>query len=108
MDQSFFKPKQEKSDHAVVYIRVSSEEQVENYSLATQEDICAKEAARKKLVIDKIFREEGRSAKTIQGRPALIQMLEYCRNCWAQAKACLSPSVKDEDAQPPKDSPPGG
>ncbi len=29
---------------AVVYIRVSSEEQVENYSLGTQEEICRREA----------------------------------------------------------------
>src|SRR5258707_52373 len=26
-----------------------------------------------------VFREEGRSAKTIKDRPALIQLLEYCR-----------------------------
>ena len=79
MDQSIFGKNQKKTDRAVVYIRVSSEEQVENYSLSTQEDICKKEAARRKLTIDQIFREEGRSAKTIKGRPALIQMLEYCR-----------------------------
>ena len=79
MDQTSFGSKQKKTDRAVVYIRVSSEEQVENYSLGTQEEICKKEAAKRKLTIDQIFREEGRSAKTISGRPALIQMLEYCR-----------------------------
>ena len=45
---------------------------------------------------------------TVTSKDRKNAMLEYCRNCWAQAKACLSPSVKDEDAQPPKDSPPGG
>jgi DNA invertase Pin-like site-specific DNA recombinase len=79
MDQPIFGPKQQKPDRAVIYIRVSSEEQVENYSLGTQEDICIKEAARRKLTVDQTFREEGRSAKTIKGRPALIQLLEYCR-----------------------------
>lgn len=79
MDSSIFNNKQKKENQAVVYIRVSSEEQVENYSLSTQEDICIKEAVRRKLDIVQIFREEGRSAKTIKGRPALIQMLEYCR-----------------------------
>jgi site-specific DNA recombinase len=79
MDDSIFGLSEQKADRAVVYIRVSSEEQVENYSLSTQEDICTKEAARRKLVVQEIFREEGRSAKTIQGRPALMQMLEYCR-----------------------------
>lgn len=79
MDQPIFGIAQKKSEQAVMYIRVSSEEQVENYSLSTQEDICRKEAEKRKLKIEKIFREEGRSAKTIQGRPALLEMLEYCR-----------------------------
>ncbi len=69
----------QQSEKAVVYIRVSTEEQVENYSLGTQEEICRKEAEKRKLEVVKVFREEGRSAKTISGRPALIEMLEYCR-----------------------------
>jgi site-specific DNA recombinase len=64
---------------AVLYLRVSTEEQVENYSLDTQADICKKEAERRGLEVTQIFREEGRSAKTIVGRPTLIDMLEYCR-----------------------------
>ncbi|HSX15907.1 MAG TPA: recombinase family protein [Candidatus Saccharimonadales bacterium] len=64
---------------AVVYLRVSTEEQVDNYSLETQADICRKEAERRKLTIEEVFREEGRSAKTIKDRPTLISMLEYCR-----------------------------
>lgn len=63
----------------VVYLRVSTEEQVDNYSLDTQQDICLKEAQRRGVEIVKIFREEGRSAKTIIGRPVLIELLEYCR-----------------------------
>jgi site-specific DNA recombinase len=64
---------------AVVYLRVSTEEQVDNYSLETQEDICNKEAQKRKLIIRHTFREEGKSAKTITGRPVLIEMLEFCR-----------------------------
>ena len=64
---------------AVIYLRVSTEEQVDNYSLETQENICKKEAERMKIEITRVFREEGRSAKTITGRPALVEMLEYCR-----------------------------
>lgn len=64
---------------AIVYLRVSTEEQVENYSLETQENICIKEAERRGLEVVKIFREEGRSAKNITGRPALIELLEFCR-----------------------------
>ena len=79
MDPTIFGKVQKEKSCAVIYIRVSSEEQVENYSLSTQEDICIKEATRRKLEVIQTFREEGKSAKTIQGRPALIQMLEYCR-----------------------------
>lgn len=64
---------------AVIYIRVSSEEQVENFSLSTQEELCRRDAKYKGYEIAEIFREEGRSAKTILGRPELIRMLEYCR-----------------------------
>ena len=70
---------QEKSCNAIIYLRVSSEEQVDNFSLDTQEEICRKEASKRGLKITQLFREEGRSAKNIQGRPQLINMLEYCR-----------------------------
>ena len=64
---------------AVIYLRVSTEEQVDNYSLNTQADICSKEAERRGLVVAEIFREEGRSAKTIKERPKLLELLDYCR-----------------------------
>lgn len=62
-----------------LYLRVSSEEQLSNFSIATQEDICRREAERKGLIVDRIFVEEGKSAKNISGRPQLIELLEYCR-----------------------------
>lgn len=64
---------------AIVYLRVSTEEQVENFSLETQERICAQEAERKGFEIIQVFKEEGRSAKNITGRPVLIQLMEFCR-----------------------------
>ncbi len=64
---------------AIIYLRVSTEEQVDNFSLDTQEDICRKEAEKRGYEIIEVFREEGRSAKTILGRPVLISLLEYCR-----------------------------
>jgi DNA invertase Pin-like site-specific DNA recombinase len=79
MEKAKSKMTQQESKNAIVYLRVSTEEQVDNYSLSTQEDICIKEAQRKGLTIVKTFREEGRSAKTIDGRPQLIEMLEFCR-----------------------------
>ncbi len=64
---------------AVIYLRVSTEEQVDNFSLETQEGICRKEAEKRGYEVIEVFREEGRSAKTIIGRPVLIGLLEYCR-----------------------------
>ena len=64
---------------AVIYLRVSTEEQVDNFSLGTQEEICRKDATRKGYEIVKVFREEGKSAKTIIGRPTLLEMFEFCR-----------------------------
>lgn len=64
---------------AVIYLRVSTEEQVDNFSLDTQEKICRADAEKKGYEIIEVFREEGRSAKTITGRPILISLLEYAR-----------------------------
>ncbi len=64
---------------AIIYLRVSTEEQVDNFSLDTQEELCRKEAIRKGLKVIKIFREEGKSAKTIAGRPELVELLHYCK-----------------------------
>ena len=70
---------QQARKEAVIYLRVSTEEQVDNYSLSTQEDICRKEAAKRGLVVLEPFREEGRSAKTIRERAQLMALLDYCR-----------------------------
>lgn len=70
---------QAEAKNAVLYLRVSTEEQVDNYSLGTQEEICTNEAKRKGYEILRIYREEGKSAKTIKGRPVLLEMLEFCR-----------------------------
>ena len=61
---------------AVIYVRVSTSDQVDNYSLETQETECAKYCAREGLEVDRIFREEGESAKTVN-RTALQEMLRY-------------------------------
>lgn len=68
-----------KSNKAIVYLRVSSEEQVGNFSLDTQKDICKKEATRRGYDIVEYFREEGKSAKNIEGRPVLGDLLLYCK-----------------------------
>ncbi len=64
---------------AIIYLRVSTEEQVDNFSLDTQEELCRKEAVRKGFRVIRIFREEGKSAKTITGRPELMELLHFCK-----------------------------
>ncbi len=64
--------------HAYVYCRVSSEEQVTNYSLANQSDYCSKWAASNNYDVSGFYREEGVSAKTLN-RPQLLKLLEDCR-----------------------------
>lgn len=65
---------------AVIYIRVSSQEQTQGYSLENQEESCLKYAEQNGMEVLKIFREEGVSAKTVSGRPELLELLKYCRD----------------------------
>ena len=64
---------------AVVYTRVSSERQVDGYSLEVQEDRCRERAKSLGYIVPEggIFREEGVSAKTME-RPELQRLLKYC------------------------------
>src|SRR6266851_5544821 len=63
---------------AVIYIRVSTDEQVENMSLGNQLDACQRYAESNGLEVAKVFREEGESAKTAK-RPQLLALLEFCQ-----------------------------
>lgn len=62
---------------AVAYIRVSSEEQVNNFSLENQTILCEEYCKKNGYAPPKIFREEGISAKSTN-RKALLELLEYC------------------------------
>ncbi|MEM6796585.1 MAG: recombinase family protein, partial [Acidobacteriota bacterium] len=66
------------TENAVAYVRVSSEEQVSNLSLDTQESECRKWCADRGIHLLQIFREEGKSAKTVN-RPELQALLTFCR-----------------------------
>ncbi len=61
---------------AVLYTRVSSAEQVRNLSLDVQEKAGREYCERQGWEVDRIFREEGESAKTAD-RPQLQAMLAY-------------------------------
>ena len=67
--------------NTLIYIRVSSDRQVDNMSLSEQERICrefCEHSSQADFKIEKVFREEGESAKTAD-RTELQNMLEYCR-----------------------------
>jgi site-specific DNA recombinase len=62
---------------AIVYSRVSTNEQVENHSLATQERSCLQYCRQHGLEVVGVFREEGESAKSAK-RPELQAMINFC------------------------------
>ncbi len=62
---------------AVIYIRVSTAEQVDNYSLSTQRKGCTDHCERQGLEVERVFEDGGFSAKTAD-RPAFQEMLAYC------------------------------
>jgi len=63
--------------NVILYVRVSTKEQVDNYSLSSQEKICREYCERQGWKVIKVFREEGESAKTAD-RHQLLQLIEYC------------------------------
>jgi DNA invertase Pin-like site-specific DNA recombinase len=63
---------------AIIYVRVSSEEQVQGTSLDFQERACQRYCEEQGYSVLKVFREEGASAKT-SNRKAFLKSIEYCR-----------------------------
>src|SRR4030095_7634914 len=62
----------------IIYCRVSTKEQAQNLSLATQERECRLYCQRQGFHVDRVFIEEGESAKTVN-RPEFQKLLLYCR-----------------------------
>lgn len=62
----------------IIYVRVSSEEQVKGTSLENQDELCRAYCQNKGMEVLEIFREEGASAKTSQ-RSEFLRAIEYCR-----------------------------
>jgi len=63
---------------AVIYCRVSTEEQTKNLSLPTQQKACADYCQRQGFEVDRVFVEQGESAKTVN-RPQFKELINYCR-----------------------------
>jgi site-specific DNA recombinase len=64
---------------AVIYIRVSTQEQVDNLSLGTQERRCRDLCGQQGWNVLHVFREEGKSAKTTK-RDEFQRMIGFCRD----------------------------
>ena len=62
----------------IIYIRVSSDEQVKGTSLENQDELCRAYCKSKGIEIVGIYREEGASAKTAQ-RAEFLRAIEFCR-----------------------------
>lgn len=61
---------------AVIYIRVSSERQVKGYSLEGQKQYLTECAIRRGMNVLRVYVEEGKSGKSIEGRTAFQEMLD--------------------------------
>ena len=58
-----------------LYLRVSTEMQVDGYSLEAQKNCLKKFAEREELVIAGVYEDAGKSGKSVEGRPAFRRML---------------------------------
>ena len=65
-------------EKAVIYARVSSEEQAKHgFSIGNQKKVCVEFAQKSGFVVDKIFVDEGNSAKNLD-RPEIQELMTYC------------------------------
>lgn len=74
----YFQNEQKNSKRAVIYCRVSSEEQVKGYSLTIQEKLCREFVSAHGFELVEVFIEKGESAKTLD-RTELTRMWEFCK-----------------------------
>ncbi|MDP1722950.1 MAG: recombinase family protein [Candidatus Gottesmanbacteria bacterium] len=65
--------------NCVTYVRVSSDKQIDGYSLDSQQDLCQKKADQLGFIVAKTFREEGVSASTTD-RAQLQEMLTFVKD----------------------------
>lgn len=64
-------------NRAVIYARVSTEEQVSNLSLSTQKRACVEYCEKNNWEVVQDFVDEGESAKT-SDRPRFLEALHFC------------------------------
>lgn len=76
-------PQTNQGRDAVLYLRVSSQEQVAGTSLTTQEHDCRACASRFNLDVRAAYRDEGKSAKSVVGRDGLAAAVADCKKSGA-------------------------
>ncbi|MCD7879296.1 MAG: recombinase family protein, partial [Candidatus Gastranaerophilales bacterium] len=65
-------------EKAVIYVRVSSEEQAKHgFSIENQKKVCIEFAEKQGYFVDKVFVDEGKSAKNLD-RPEIQELMVYC------------------------------
>lgn len=69
-----------KKKKCYLYLRVSTEIQVEGYSLDAQRERLLSEAAHRDMQVVEEFRDEGKSGKNTTGRPAFTKMMRRIQN----------------------------
>lgn len=79
-------------DQGVIYCRVSTQEQVSNFSLERQEIECRKALKARGFSVARVFVDEGKSAKTTD-RPAFQEMLEYCKKNKSVVRTAIALSI---------------
>ena len=63
-----------------LYTRVSTQMQVDGYSLDAQQDRLTKEAAHRSMQVVATFSDEGKSGKNTTGRPQFQAMMQRIQN----------------------------
>ena len=74
---------------AVIYVRVSSEEQAKHgFSIENQKKACSEFAERNGYYIEKLFVDEGKSAKNLD-RPEIQELIDHCSKKRNNIKAVI-------------------
>lgn len=74
---------------AAIYLRVSTEQQVDGFSLDAQRAALLDYCRKARLDVYKVYVDAGISGKSIEGRPALCELLEDAENGRFQHVVCL-------------------
>ena len=70
----------QKNQRCYLYLRVSTDIQVEGYSLDAQRERLLREADYRNMQMVEEFRDEGKSGKNTTGRPAFLEMMDRIQN----------------------------